>query len=110
AGSAGPFDTVCVSFYKQLGGLPGACLAGPADVVDEVRVWRRRHGGTLYGMWPNAGSALHVLRLRLPRIADYRRHALAIANGLRDLPGVEVVPDPPHTTMFHLVLHRPADE
>ncbi|MFL5796669.1 MAG: threonine aldolase family protein [Actinomycetota bacterium] len=103
------FDTVYVSFYKQLGGLPGSCVAGPEDVVAEVREWRRRHGGTLYGMWPNAGSALNVLRTRLPRIAEYRRHALAIAGALRGLPGVDIVPDPPHTTMMHLVLYRPAE-
>jgi len=106
---AEPFDTVYVSFYKQLGGLSGAALAGPEDVVAEVRVWRHRHGGTLYGMWPNAASALHAMRLRLPRIAEYRRHALAIADALRGLDGVEIVPDPPQTTMMHLVLDRPTD-
>ena len=103
------FDTVYVSFYKQLGGLAGSALAGAQDVVDEARVWRRRHGGTLYGLWPNAGSALAALRLRLPRIERYRNHALAIADALRDLDGVDVVPDPPHTTMMHLVLHRDAE-
>jgi threonine aldolase len=106
---AEPFDTVYVSFYKQLGGLPGACLAGPEDVMAEVRVWRRRHGGTVYGMWPNAASALNVLRLRFPRIPEYRRHALAIADAVRDLDGVDIVPDPPQTTMMHLVFDRPAD-
>jgi len=103
-----PFDTVYVSFYKQLGGLPGSGLAGPGDVVAEVREWRRRHGGTVHGMWPNAGSALNVLRMRLPRIAAYQEHALAIADALRDLPDVDVVPDPPHTPMMHLVLYREA--
>jgi threonine aldolase len=105
-----PFDTVYVSFYKQLGGLAGACLAGPEDVIAEVRVWRRRHGGTTYGMWPNAASALNVLRLRFPRIKEYRRHALAIAGALRGLDGVAIVPDPPHTTMMHLVFDRPGVE
>ncbi len=104
------FDTVYVSFYKQLGGLPGACLAGPEDVVAEVREWRRRHGGTTYGMWPSAGSALNVLRLRFPRIPQYRVHALAVAAALRDTNGLDVEPDPPHTTMMHLVFYRPADE
>ncbi|HEY7280485.1 MAG TPA: beta-eliminating lyase-related protein [Actinomycetota bacterium] len=106
---AEPFDTVYVSFYKQLGGLPGACLAGPDDVVARARVWRRRHGGTLYGMWPNAASARNVLRIRLPRIEVYRRHALAIADALRGLEGVDVVPDPPQTTMMHLVFARPVE-
>jgi len=103
------FDTVYVSFYKQLGGLPGSCVAGPEDVVAEVREWRRRHGGTLYGMWPNAASARNVLGLRLPRIPEYRRHALAIAEALAGVEHLDVVPDPPHTTMFHLVFYAPPE-
>src|SRR5713226_1032569 len=35
----------------------------------------------------------------------YLRHAQAIANALRDLPGVQVIPDPPQTPMLHLLLH-----
>jgi threonine aldolase len=103
-----PFDTVYVSFYKQLGGLAGASLAGPEDVVAEVREWRRRHGGTLYGLWPLAASGLNGLRTRFPRIAAYRERALQIADALRDLDGVDLMPDPPHTTMMHLFLRREA--
>src|SRR6266542_406343 len=84
----------------------GAC-PGPAWPAPGTG-WRRRHGGTVHGMWPNAGSALNVLRMRLPRIAAYQEHALAIADALRDLPDVDVVPDPPHTPMMHLVLYREA--
>src|SRR3954451_1391931 len=40
------FDTVYVSLYKGLGGFAGCVLAGAQDVIDEARVWRRRHGGT----------------------------------------------------------------
>jgi hypothetical protein len=36
----------------------------------------------------------------------YRERGLQIAEALRDLPGVKVVPDPPQTTMMHLLLHR----
>ena len=56
------FDTVYVSLYKGLGGLAGCCLAGDEEVVDEVRAWRKRHGGALFGMWPNAASGLAALR------------------------------------------------
>jgi threonine aldolase len=103
------FDTVYVSFYKQLGGLAGAALAGPADVVAEAKEWRRRHGGMLYGLWPNAASGLAGLRKRLPQMAAFQQQALALAEVLHDLPGVDVVPDPPHTPMMHLLLHRDAD-
>lgn len=109
AAIAALFDTVYVSFYKGLGALAGCCLAGPADVVAEVREWRTRHGGTLFALWPYAASALAAMRARLPRMPDYHKHAIAIADALRELPNVEVVPDPPHAPMMHLLLDVDAD-
>ncbi len=102
AAIAALFDTVYVSFYKGLGGLAGCCLAGEKDDIDEARVWRRRHGGTLFGLWPNAASGLAALRRRLPRMPQYFQRAREIAERLRDLPNVEIVPDPPQTSMMHL--------
>lgn len=98
------FDTIYVSFYKGLGGLAGACLAGPGDVIAEARTWRKRHGGTLFGMWPNAATALAGLRERLPLMPRYYKHAVAIAAKLRRVRGVEILPDPPQTNMMRLLL------
>ncbi|HEX5074371.1 MAG TPA: beta-eliminating lyase-related protein [Gemmatimonadaceae bacterium] len=98
------FDTIYVSFYKGLGGLAGSCLAGDDDIIAESRIWRRRHGGTLFGLWPHAASGLAALRRRLPRMPDYVSHARAIAERLRGIRNVEVVPDPPQTSMMHLHL------
>ena len=103
------FDTVYVSFYKGLGGIAGACLAGPADIVAEAAVWRRRHGGTLAAMWPYAAAALHGLRTRLSRMPAYLEKTREIADAIRDLPGVEVVVDPPQTPMLHVRLHTDHD-
>ena len=102
------FDTVYVSLYKGLGGLGGCCLAGEEDVIEEARLWRRRHGGTLWAMWPYAASGLGALRKRLPLMPRYYEHALAIADAVREIPNVEIVPDPPQTPMMHL--HLRADE
>jgi threonine aldolase len=96
------FDTVYVSFYKGLGGLSGCCLAGEEDVIEEARLWRHRHGGTLWSLWPLAASALGALRKRLPLMPKYYEHAVAIADALRDVPGLEVAPDPPQTPSMHL--------
>ena len=98
------FDTVYVSFYKGLGAIAGCCVAGPTDVVAEVSEWRTRHGGRLFGMWPYAASALTSLRSRLPRMPSYYQHAVAIADALSDLPGVEVIPNPPQSPMMHVQL------
>lgn len=103
------FDTVYVSFYKGIGALPGCCVAGPADVLAEVREWRERMGGTLYGLWPGAASALTCLRRRLPLMPAYLRHAREIAAALREVPGVRVVPDPPQAPMMHLLLSTTRD-
>jgi threonine aldolase len=103
------FDTVYVSFYKGIGALPGCCVAGPADLLAEVREWRKRMGGTLFGLWPNAASALSCLRRRLPLMPRYLDQARVIAAALRDVPGVRVVPDPPQAPMMHLLLETTQD-
>jgi threonine aldolase len=106
---AGLFDTAYVSFYKGIGGLTGCCLAGEEDVVAEVREWRIRHGGRLFALWPYAASDLAALRRRLPLMPAYVERAGAIADALRDMPGVDIVPDPPPTTMMHLLLNATAE-
>ncbi len=103
------FDTTYVSSYKGLGALAGCCLAGPADVVAEVREWRGRMGGTLFGLWPGAASALTCLRRRLPLMPAHLERAVAVADAVRGLPGVTVVPDPPQTPMLHLLLRTTPD-
>ncbi len=103
------FDTVYVSFYKGLGALAGCCVAGPADVLAEVREWRHRMGGTLSGLWPQAASALTCLRRRLPLMPAYLDHARQIAAALAGLDGVHVVPDPPQVSMMHLMLSTTAE-
>ena len=106
---AGLFDSVYVSFYKGIGALAGCCVAGEEDVIAEVREWRKRLGGTLYGLWPAAASASTLLRERLPRMPRYLEHTLAIAAALEDVDGVTVLPDPPQTPMFHLLLDAPVE-
>lgn len=79
-------------------------MAGPQDLIAQVREWRERMGGMLFGLWPNAASALSCLRVRLPKMAQYTEHARAIATALAGVAGVRVVPDPPQTPMMHLLL------
>jgi threonine aldolase len=103
------FDTVYVSFYKGIGALPGCCVAGSVGDVGQVREWRRRLGGTLFGLWPAAASALTLLPERLPELPARLRHAREIAAELAGVDGVRVVPDPPQTPMMHLLFDVPAD-
>jgi threonine aldolase len=99
------FDTVYVSFYKGLGGIAGCCVAGDAETIGELRLWRVRHGGRAYGLWPYAASARTVLAVRARRFASYYRRAQQIARGLQRLDGVEVLPFPVQSPMMHVRLY-----
>lgn len=101
---AARFDTVYVSFYKALGGIAGAALAGPADVIATARLWQKRHGGTLVQQYPYVLAARHGLRTRLDRMGDYWARAREVAAALVAIPGIAIVPSPPQTRMFHAYL------
>ena len=98
------FDSVYVSFYKGLGGMAGAALAADADVVAEARVWQRRQGGNLVTMHPYVVAAETALDTRLERMPAHAAHARAIAAALSRVEGIEIVPDPPQTPLFHVLL------
>ncbi len=93
-------DTTYVSFYKGLGGLAGAALAGAPDVIEEARRWRRRMGGTIYRVTPEAVAALVGLRDQLPLMGECVTWARSLAADLPD--HVTVQPAVPHTGTFRL--------
>ena len=106
---AGLFDSVYVSFYKGLGGMAGAALASDADTIAEARIWLRRHGGNLVTMHPYVVAAEIALDERLGRMRTYLGHARAVAAALATVDGVEIVPDPPQTALFHVHLRGEHD-
>jgi len=101
---AGLFDTVYVSLYKGLEGIRGAVLAGPADVIAEAEIWRRRLGGAIPDAWPLAVAGLIGLDTMVERQAAFRDHAVAVAAALTADGVATVRPDPPLTPMFHVHL------
>lgn len=96
------FDSVYVSFYKGIGALAGAALAGSASFVAQARGWRKRMGGTLVQLHPLVASAAMRLDAQLAKMPAWRTRALALAAALARVPGVRVLPDPPQVNMFHL--------
>jgi threonine aldolase len=103
------FDTVYVSFYKDLRAPAGCALAGPADFVDEARVWVVRHGGRMHRVHPLLVAAERGLDEVLPRMPVYVAHARELGAALAQLGDVDVVPDPPQAAMLHLLVRRPLE-
>ncbi len=96
------FDSVYVSFYKDLGGISGAILAGDQAFIDSARVWLRRAGGNLYALYPYVVAARQGLAKHLPEIPARREQAIWLADQLNQLPGVSTWPRKPQTNMFRL--------
>jgi threonine aldolase len=104
------FDSVYVSFYKGLGGIAGCCVAGDASLIDELSIWRIRHGGRLFGLWPYAAAAREAMHKRLPLMPKYYKHAVAIGKALGDVPGIEVLPAKVQAPMMHVRLPVSLDQ
>ena len=102
-------DSVYVSFYKGLGGLAGAALAGPEEQVAQARLWRTRMGGTLFSLLPYAVAALRGLDTELPRMPEYHERAVVLAMRLESH-GIRVSPSPPHTNAFRIHVQREVDD
>lgn len=101
-------DSVYVSFYKGLGGLAGAALAGPEDQIAQAQVWRSRMGGTLFSLMPYAVAALRGLEVELPRMAEFHHRARKLASRL-EARGIRVHPSPPHTNAFRILVEQDPD-
>lgn len=97
-------DSVYVSYYKGLGGLGGALVAGSEVFVKSLRVWKTRYGGDLFTAWPYAISALDGLERLAPRLGEFVQHARTLAAALAHVPGLIVQPNPPHTNAFQVWL------
>ncbi|MGW0938049.1 threonine aldolase family protein [Streptomyces sp. NPDC002666] len=108
-------DSVYVSFYKTLGGISGAALAGSASLIEEARTWRHRYGGQLFQQFPAALAALIGLDRELPKLPSYVAQAKVVAAALAEgfteagAGWFRVRPDPPHTHQFQVWLPYPAD-
>jgi threonine aldolase len=104
------FDSVYVSFYKDIDALAGAMLIGSDAFIAQARTWQRRMGGNLFNLLPNVASAASRLDEKLGRFSEYRRHALELASALSPIQGVTLLPNPPQTSMMHVVLDLSPEE
>ncbi|GGD74180.1 threonine aldolase family protein [Lacimicrobium alkaliphilum] len=98
------FDSVYVSFYKDLGGIAGAMLLGDESFIEHARVWLRRAGGNLHTLAPYVISARTGMEKHLPQMPARHHRAQWLAKTLNTLPGIQTWPEVPQTAMFRLRL------
>ncbi|MEJ8547090.1 threonine aldolase family protein [Brevibacillus borstelensis] len=103
------FDSVYVSFYKGIGGIAGAILAGDEAFTKESKVWKRRHGGDLISLYPYIVSADYYFNQRLDNFEQYYVQAKELASFYNQCHAVETKPFVPVSNMFYVYFHLPKE-
>nr|WP_090573554.1 aminotransferase class I/II-fold pyridoxal phosphate-dependent enzyme [Paenibacillus sp. OV219] len=96
------FDSVYVSFYKGIGGIAGAILAGDESFTTESKIWKRRHGGDLISLYPYIISSDYYFEQRLPKMEQYYLAAVELAELYNNCQHIETKPQVPVSNMFHV--------
>ncbi|PWK09588.1 threonine aldolase family protein [Tumebacillus permanentifrigoris] len=101
------FDSVYVSFYKGIGGIAGAILAGDEAFAQQSKIWKRRHGGDLISLYPYIISADLYFDQRLPKMEQYFTEARELASFYNQCQAVATRPLEPVSNMFHVHMQVP---
>lgn len=104
------FDSVYISFYKGIGGLAGAILAGDKEFTEQSKVWKRRHGGDLISLYPYIVSANYYFDKRILKMRQYYDNAMELATLFNSCASIRTNPDIPVSNMFHVQIARPKEQ
>ncbi|WP_211747784.1 beta-eliminating lyase-related protein [Paenibacillus sp. Marseille-Q4541] len=104
------FDSVYVSFYKGIGGIAGAILAGETEFTIQSKVWKRRHGGDLISLYPYIISSDYYFDMRIGKMESYYKAAVELAGLYQTCKGVTTKPEIPVSNMFHLHFLQPMEK
>jgi threonine aldolase len=89
---AGPFDSAWIDFTKGLGAPVGAALAGSRGFIAEAWRHKQQMGGAMRQAGIIAAGGIWALRHHVERLAEDHANARRLAEGLAELPGVDLDP------------------
>lgn len=83
-------DTVTFCISKGLGAPVGSILCGTREQVDAARRWRKMLGGGWRQAGMLAAAGLVALDTMIDRLADDHANARTLAEGLAEMPGIDI--------------------
>ena len=92
AAYAAGFDTAWLDFSKGLGAPVGAVLASSSELIERAWRFKQMLGGSMRQSGMLAAACLHALDYHVDRLAEDHANARALAEGLAELPGVQIDP------------------
>lgn len=101
---AAGFTMVSVCFSKALGCPVGSVVAGPPDLVEKARWYRKRMGGGMRQAGILAGACLWALENNLPRLPETHSMLEMLAEAVMVSPGLSCDPSahPTNILMAHV--------
>ncbi|HWF09178.1 MAG TPA: threonine aldolase family protein [Bryobacteraceae bacterium] len=102
---AAKVDTLMFCLSKALGAPVGSILAGPAHLIEQGRLYRKRLGGGMRQAGVLAAAGLIALEESPKCLGIDHANAQLIAEGLRRIAGVTVRPVETNIVIFDLPAH-----
>jgi len=99
-----PADSVTFCLSKGLCAPVGSVLCGDDEFIRKARRARKQLGGGMRQAGVIAAAGIVALETMTDRLADDHARARALADRLRQIPGVLLEADPPPTNMIYLEL------
>ena len=103
-----PADSVMFCLSKGLASPIGSVLVGTSKFISRARHIRKMLGGGMRQVGIVAAAGIVSLEKMVNRLADDHVHARKLADGLREIKGIEVDEGSPYTNMIYLNLSKNA--
>ena len=100
------FHTVSFCLSKGLGAPVGSILAGPKELVDKARRWRKVLGGGMRQAGILAAAGITALTDHVDRLAEDHANAGRLAEGLAEIEELGINPKKVQTNMLFFSLEK----
>ena len=98
-------DTISFCLSKGLSAPVGSLLCGPREFIAEARRQRKAVGGGMRQAGILAAAGIVALETMIDRLAEDHANAKLLAEGLADIPGIELDPARVKTNIVFFDLH-----
>ena len=102
---AAPFDSVSFCLSKGLGAPIGSLVVGTNDFIAKAHKLRKMLGGGMRQVGSLGAAGIYALEHNVKRLEEDHANARHLAEGLHDVPGVDLVREPE----TNMVLFRPPE-
>ena len=96
-------DSVTFCLSKGLGCPIGSVLCGTKEFIKEARRYRKMLGGGMRQAGVIAAAGVYALENMIERLAEDHKNARLAADGLRDIAGIQLAPEPQTNLVYFTV-------